>query len=245
MKGSTSARRTPTSGISPMTGSVSPGPGPTVKVSLNWESPSTLRRIRSPTWNPLPSTRGARGAWGAGVPAARVCVCAHALVGPSVQLSNRSRRIAFICSFHRHALRQVTGAVHVAPPQDSDVVGQQLERDDRQDRRQQRWAGRNPQLVVGQVAQVTVPFARDRDDVASSRLHLLHVGEGLRVYLVLGREEDDRHVLVDQRDGPVLYLRRGIAFGVDVGVLLELAGALERYGEVHAPTEIERVVPVR
>src|SRR6266571_2120294 len=131
-----------------MTGSVSPGPGPTVKVSLNWESPSTLRRIRSPTWNPPPGTCRA---WGAGALAAPAWACAHAPAGPNAQLTNRSRRIVFIGSFHRHALRQVAGAVHVTSPQHGDVVGQQLERDDRQDRGQEWRARGNPQLVVGQM----------------------------------------------------------------------------------------------
>ena len=43
-----------------------------------------------------------------------------------------------------------------------------------------------------------------------------------------GRHDDDRHVLVDEGDGPVLQLAGGIALGVDVGDLLELQRAFER-----------------
>ena len=46
------------------------------------------------------------------------------------------------------------------------------------------------------------------------------------------RDGDDRHLLVDQRDRAVLHLASGIAFGVDVGDLLQLQRAFERDREV-------------
>src|SRR5690242_16319352 len=42
----------------------------------------------------------------------------------------------------------------------------------------------------------------------------------------------------------MLHLRRGIAFRVDVGDLLELESALERDGKVHPAAEIQRVARV-
>ena len=41
------------------------------------------------------------------------------------------------------------------------------------------------------------------------------------------KDHHDRHVLVDQRNRPVLHLTRWVAFGVDVGDLLELQGAFQ------------------
>src|SRR5256884_5069341 len=42
-----------------------------------------------------------------------------------------------------------------------------------------------------------------------------------------------------------LHLGRRVAFRMDVGDLLELECALERHGEVHATTEVQRVGRVR
>ena len=57
----------------------------------------------------------------------------------------------------------------------------------------------------------------------------------------LRREHDHRHVLVDQRDRPVLQLARRVALGVDVAQLLELERALERQRIGGAAAEIEHV----
>ena len=55
------------------------------------------------------------------------------------------------------------------------------------------------------------------------------------------RDDDDRHVLVDQRDRPVLQLAGGIALGVDVGDFLELQRAFHGQRKVGAAAEIEHV----
>ena len=79
------------------------------------------------------------------------------------------------------------------------------------------------------------------DYLAAPGDDLLHVGRGLVEQIVGGRDHDDRHVLVDQGDGPVLHLAGGVAFGVDVAELLELERALQRDREAGAPAEIEHV----
>ena len=58
---------------------------------------------------------------------------------------------------------------------------------------------------------------------------------------VVGREHDDRHVLVDQRDRAVLHLARRVALGVDVGDLLELQRPFEGDRVVEAAAEEEEV----
>src|SRR3989442_10416083 len=95
--------------------------------------------------------------------------------------------------------------------------------------------------MIGQGTEVAVAFGRDRDDAAAPRPHLLHVRDDLGINLVGGRHKDDRHVRVDQRDGAVLHLRRGIALRVDITDLLELEGTLQRDREVHAASQIQRV----
>ncbi len=85
-------------------------------------------------------------------------------------------------------------------------------------------------LVVGQ-----------QHDLAAARRHFLHVGDGLFVELVARRDHDHRHVLVDERDRPVLQLARRIAFGMDIGNFLELEGAFQGDRIVDAAAEIEHV----
>ena len=55
-------------------------------------------------------------------------------------------------------------------------------------------------------------------------------------------DDDDGHVLVDERDGPVLHLARRVPLGVDVRDLLELERALERDREPRAAPEEEHVL---
>ena len=77
---------------------------------------------------------------------------------------------------------------------------------------------------------------------AVSRLDLLEVALHLLEDLVAGRQGHHRHLLVDQGDGAVLHLAGGVAFGVDVGDLLELERAFEGDGVVDAAAEEEEVV---
>ena len=53
---------------------------------------------------------------------------------------------------------------------------------------------------------------------------------------VLGHDDHHGHFFVDERDGTVLHLAGRVAFGVDVGDLLELERALHgnRVGEAAA-----------
>ena len=62
--------------------------------------------------------------------------------------------------------------------------------------------------------------------------------------MVVRRDRDDRHLLVDERDRPVLHLAGGIALGVDVGDFLQLERALERDRIVDAAAEIQEVAPL-
>ena len=59
--------------------------------------------------------------------------------------------------------------------------------------------------------------------------------------MIVGRDGDHRHVLVDERDRAVLHLAGRIAFGVDVGDFLELQRAFERDRIVDAAAEVQEV----
>src|SRR2546422_367909 len=101
--------------------------------------------------------------------------------------------------------------------------------------------GRDAELLIGERGEVAVPFAREGDDAAAPRLHLLHVRQNLLIYGVLRRHEYHRHVGVDQRDRPVLHLGGGISLRVDVADLLELEGTFERHREIHTASQVEKV----
>ena len=81
----------------------------------------------------------------------------------------------------------------------------------------------------------------DQHDLAAARADLLHVADGLLEQRPGRGEDDHRHLVVDQRDRPVLHLAGGIAFGVDVADFLELQRAFERHRKVGAAAEVEHV----
>ena len=58
---------------------------------------------------------------------------------------------------------------------------------------------------------------------------------------ILGRDAQHRHVLVDQGDGTVLHLAGRVAFGVDVGNLLQLERAFVGDGHVDAAPQVQAV----
>ena len=78
----------------------------------------------------------------------------------------------------------------------------------------------------------------NHNDLATARRNLLHIGERLLENGVEWRNDDHRHLLVDQRYGPVLELARRIAFGADVGDFLELERAFKRKREARSAAEI-------
>src|SRR2546429_8721472 len=84
-----------------------------------------------------------------------------------------------------------------------------------------------------------------QNDFSVAGRDLLHVGYGFFEHAVIGRDDDDRHFFIDQRNWSVLELARGIAFGVDVGDFLELERALERKRVAGAAAEIEHVAALR
>src|SRR5437764_10896093 len=133
--------------------------------------------------------------------------------------------------FDRHRLGQVARLVHVAAQTHRDVVGEELERDDGEDRREQLRAGRDLDDVTGLRRDRPVPGVADGDQPALSRAHLLDVAEHALVGAVARHERHDRQVVGDQGDRPVLRLAARVALGVDVGKL----------PEVHRPLEGDRV----
>ncbi len=88
------------------------------------------------------------------------------------------------------------------------------------------------------------PFGGDRDDTAAAGLDLLNIADDFVVLAALGRDEDDGHALIDQRDRAVLHLGGGHALGVDVADFFEFERAFERDGIRVASAEEQPVVAV-
>ena len=147
------------------------------------------------------------------------------------------------------ALGQVARLVDVAAAAHGDVIRQQLQRHDLENRQQQLAGVRNGDDVVGDAGGFVSPSLTSGDDDPFARLDFLNIGDGLLVkdaaarardWIVRG-QHDHGQLLVDQRVGAMLHLARGIAFGVDVGDLLQLERAFERDGEMDAAAEEEKV----
>ena len=113
-------------------------------------------------------------------------------------------------------------------------------------------AGGDVDGVLDELGDVGVAFYGYGDDSAGAGGYFLDVGEGFFVFQdagwvggVLGGDADYGEGLVDEGVGAVLHLAGGVAFGVDVGDLLELEGSLERDGVVDAAAEEEEVARCR
>ena len=95
------------------------------------------------------------------------------------------------------------------------------------------------------VSSPSVAMAMTRPERAVTSWMLERVFSYLRTLAgsdgVLGGDADDGEGLVNEGVGAVLHLAGGVAFGVDVGDLLELEGAFEGDGVVDAAAEEEEV----
>ena len=83
----------------------------------------------------------------------------------------------------------------------------------------------------------------DRDDLALARACTsCMLRQRLLVVRVARDDDHDRHLFVDERDGPVLHLAGRVALRVDVRDLLELERPLERDRVARAAPEEEHVL---
>src|SRR5881296_4230383 len=134
---------------------------------------------------------------------------------PATRTSARETRCrttltAPFASLYRHALREISRLVYVAAAAHRDVVLEQLERQHREHGRQEIERLRHLDFVVSGPRDAGVALGDDRHHAPAARLHFLDVAHDLLVHRVLGRDEHDRHQVIDQRDRAVLHLGCGI-----------------------------------
>ena len=139
---------------------------------------------------------------------------------------------------------RLRGSVDVGPAQARDAVREQLERQRREHRLEERRRLRDVDHVVRVVLDVLVAVGRDRDHVGAAGARLLDVRDDLVVDVDVRRHDDDRRALAEQRDRAVLHLAGGVRLGRDVQNILQLQRALERHrqADVAAEEEEERLL---
>ena len=125
------------------------------------------------------------------------------------------------------------------------MIGEKLQRDRVQDRRQDSGVVGYADHMQAVTAGEPGVLIRHHVQLAAARSHFLQIGPEFLKQCVLGRDRDDRHALVDQREWPVLEFTRRIGLGMDVGDLLQLERSLHRDRIMDAAAQEQRVMVLR
>ena len=116
------------------------------------------------------------------------------------------------------------------------MVGEELEGDDAQDPLQTvHRVGDLQEAPARHLLSLGVARLADEERLASPGHHLEEAAETLAVERVPGDHQDQRHLVINQRQGAVLQLPGQQSLAVHVGQLLDLQGTLQAGGV----TEVE------
>lgn len=124
-------------------------------------------------------------------------------------------------------LGQVTWAVDVIATQNSNMIGEKLQRNDGQDTLKSVYSARDADEPLAQVVGLIVALVADDDRVATARVHLLVSVEALGLDRIVHDDHEDWHVRVDHGQWAVLQLACQYALRVHVRELFHLECALE------------------
>src|ERR1700687_2041047 len=133
------------------------------RARVHWDCQRRIRRIRQIVLLERPH-------WSRG------CLC-------SLRTARSARRRRFEQSgelllpllLYSHRLRQISRLIYVAASTDSNVIGEQLRRDNFQDRRQFFRRRRNEEHVISFFGDLFVPFGGKRDDYTGPSLYFFQV----------------------------------------------------------------------
>src|SRR3974377_1937916 len=78
-------------------------------------------------------------------------------------------------SFHGHAFRQVPWLVNIRSAQDRDVIGEELQRNGKQERQKYLILGRYGNSMVPPLRYLRVAFRDERDNYPAAGLHLFDI----------------------------------------------------------------------
>ncbi len=85
----------------------------------------------------------------------------------------------------------------------------------------------------------------NQQDLAAARDDFLRIRCRFFEQTVIRRNDDNRHVFVNQRDGAVFHLARCVTFGVDIGNFFQLQRAFKCDGIGRAAAEVKHVACLR
>src|SRR5918997_2824215 len=156
----------------------------------------------------------------------------------SVTFASRSTAPSLL--FHRHALGEVAGLVHVTAAILGDAVGEELQRHAADERAKDLRHPRDREHDAARPAGGLVVRAGYRYHVRPPGDGLLDVGERLLPHEAVAENGDDGAALVHEGYGAVLHLAGRVTLGGNIGELLELQRPLERHGVPRATPEKER-----
>ena len=123
------------------------------------------------------------------------------------------------------------------------MVGQQLQRQNGEQRLQTFQRVGNVNHIVGPLLDVLIAFGRHNNHWPLRAFTSSMLAMTFSYTEFFGQRKTDG-VRIDERDGAVFHLRGGIALGVDVGDFLELQRAFERDGEVDLARQEQEAVGV-
>ena len=125
------------------------------------------------------------------------------------------------------------------------MISKQLQRHNINDRREQAVDRRHADdRNVGLGHELELRVCED-EELAPARTNLLQVRLQLFQQLIVRRNRDHRHVLVNERKRTVLQLASRVALRVNVGDLLKLERAFQGNGVERSPAEEQRVVHIK
>ena len=122
------------------------------------------------------------------------------------------------------------------------MVREKLRRNHRQDRLERVDGPRDLDHFIRKLPHRVVAFVADDDQLSVARLHFLQIRNDLVVDRRMRRDRDHRHVLVDERDRPMLHLTRRISLGMDVRDFLQLQRPFQRDRILNPAAEEEEVL---
>ncbi len=136
--------------------------------------------------------------------------------------------------FDGNGFCQISWLVDVAPAAYRDVIREELQRNDFQQRRENFRRRGKLDDVVGGFASEMVFFRGDGDDDAVAGFDFFDVGDaffvagdGFRIGVVARGQDDDGQIFIDERVGAVFHFAGGIAFGVNVRNFLQFQSAFQ------------------
>ena len=101
---------------------------------------------------------------------------------------------------------------------------------------------RNINYFIGEILDLFVTLCRNCQNLTVACLDLLNIRHNFIIDLIFKRDNNHRHILIDQRDRAMFHLGCGITLGMNIGDFFQLQGTLKRHREIDPPSQIEKII---